>query len=580
MAGTFQLLTEAQRALVMDERALLTDMRDALARHGAAQADLDALDGSIRQLDDLFLLVVVGEFNAGKSAFINALVGQDVCEEGVTPTTSRITVLRYADVPSGPSVDVDGVSHVTAPIDLLRTLHIVDTPGTNAVMREHEALTQRFVPRADLVLFLTSSDRPFTESERTFLERIRDWGKKVVVIVNKVDILDGPAQVDQVLAFVADQSRRLLGVEPSLFAVSSRLAKQGGRDTEQWSASGFLPLEQYLEETLDDTERVRLKLRNPLGVGQRAAASLGTELQARMDVLNDDVGVLKTVEQQIATHSADIARDFEYRMADIDKLLVEMERRGHDHFDQTLRLTRVPELLDRGRVQRRFEEEVVADTPQRIERKVNELIDWLVDSDLRQWQSVTDLLAERRAAHRERLPGATGLGTFHTDRGRLLDSVGRDAQRVVETYDRAEEARTIAEKARSAVTTSAAIEVGAAGLGAVVAAVASTAAADLTGLAMAGVIATLGLLVIPNRRHRAKRELREKVSGIRERLSRSLRSAFEEEQSRSRARLQQGVEPYSRFVTTERDRLSRAREELAAIRGRIAGIDARIAALA
>ena len=62
-----------------------------------------------------------------------------------------------------------------------------DTPGTNAIHREHERLTREFVPRSDLVLFVTSADRPFTESERGFLQGIRDWGKKIVVVVNKMD---------------------------------------------------------------------------------------------------------------------------------------------------------------------------------------------------------------------------------------------------------------------------------------------------------------------------------------------------------------------------------------------------------
>ena len=75
-----------------------------------------------------------------------------------------------------------------APVALLRDLQIVDTPGTNAIVREHERLTADFVPRADLVLFVTSADRPFTESERVFMESIRDWGKKIVIVLNKVDI--------------------------------------------------------------------------------------------------------------------------------------------------------------------------------------------------------------------------------------------------------------------------------------------------------------------------------------------------------------------------------------------------------
>ena len=86
---------------------------------------------------------------------------------------------------------------VEAPVDLLRDLHIVDTPGTNAILRQHEAITSAFVPRSDLVLFVTSADRPFTETERAFLERIRDWGKKVVVVINKIDILERPEDVDR-----------------------------------------------------------------------------------------------------------------------------------------------------------------------------------------------------------------------------------------------------------------------------------------------------------------------------------------------------------------------------------------------
>src|SRR5215210_4207735 len=160
-------------------RALLAELRDALTRFGAPQADQVALATSIKQLDEFFLLVVVGEFNAGKSAFINALAGQRVLQEGVTPTTAQIHVLKYGDT-AARFVDDHGVHIATAPAELLRDVHIVDTPGTNAIIREHQRLTTEFVPRSDLVIFLTSADRPFTETERQFLEAIRDWGKKII----------------------------------------------------------------------------------------------------------------------------------------------------------------------------------------------------------------------------------------------------------------------------------------------------------------------------------------------------------------------------------------------------------------
>ena len=88
------LSSEAERQLTQ-ARELLASLRDALIRFGASSADETTLARSIRQLDEFFLLVVVGEFNAGKSAFINALLGQPVLQEGVTPTTDRIHLLAH-----------------------------------------------------------------------------------------------------------------------------------------------------------------------------------------------------------------------------------------------------------------------------------------------------------------------------------------------------------------------------------------------------------------------------------------------------------------------------------------------------
>src|SRR5262245_39541749 len=93
-----RILSGAEDELVREERRVLARLRTALARFGAAAEHQQALDRSIEQLDELFLLVIVGEFNSGKSAFINALVGSTVAAEGVTPTTAQINVLQYGDV--------------------------------------------------------------------------------------------------------------------------------------------------------------------------------------------------------------------------------------------------------------------------------------------------------------------------------------------------------------------------------------------------------------------------------------------------------------------------------------------------
>jgi small GTP-binding protein len=228
-----KILNDSQDELLREERRVLSRLRTALVRFGAAADQQDALDRSIEQLDEFFLLVVVGEFNSGKSAFINALAGTRIVEEGVTPTTAQINVLQYGDTLDR-QVREPALHVVTAPVPLLRDIHIVDTPGTNAIIREHERITNEFVPRSDLVLFITSADRPFTETERAFLEQVRGWGKKVVIVINKVDILESAEQLDQVRTFVADSARTLLGFNPEIFPVSSRLAYKAKQGEPAW----------------------------------------------------------------------------------------------------------------------------------------------------------------------------------------------------------------------------------------------------------------------------------------------------------------------------------------------------------
>ena len=197
-----RILNRNQDELLAENRRLLAELQQALARFDASADDQETLKRSALQLDELFLLVVAGEFNAGKSAFINALAGDRVLEEGVTPTTANLQLLTYGQTPSH-TINPEGLHIITAPVELLRDIHIVDTPGTNAIHREHERLTTDFLPRADLVLFITSADRPFTESERQFLQTIRDWGKKIVIVVNKIDARE--ANPEAVLEEIREQ---------------------------------------------------------------------------------------------------------------------------------------------------------------------------------------------------------------------------------------------------------------------------------------------------------------------------------------------------------------------------------------
>lgn len=575
------ILEQSERRLVDEEREALEALRVALSELDAEREDLETLDRSLEQLDELFLLVVVGEFNAGKSAFINALLGRRLLDEGVTPTTSGIHLIRHGeqagDHPARRTFEV-----ITAPVELLREVNLVDTPGTNAIQREHEALTRDFIPRSDLVLFVTSADRPFTESERAFLETIRDWGKKVVVVVNKIDILESPEDVGRVISFVADGARALLklgGEEPEVFPVSARQALRAKLDEELPAdeaarlreASRFGELERAVTELLDERERVRLKLLNPLGVGLRLEQRYREVVEGRLELLADDRAAIDDIERQLGVYREDMEREFRYRLSDVDTILHEFQARGDAFFDETLRLGRVFHLLNKARMKREFQSEVVGDLPQQIEQRVSDLIDWLVAAELRQWQAVTRHVTRRRERHADRIVGEVGEG-FEYDRDRLLATVGQTARRTVERYDKESEADRMAESVQLAVASAALLEAGAIGLGATVALVTASAAVDVTGILAASALAVIGLFVIPSRRRTAKRELSERIETMRGGLMSGLTGQFEREMERSLARLREAIAPYTRFVRAELGNLEDARERLVGLRNRLEGL--------
>ncbi len=571
-------LEPARQALLDETRRLVAGIAAGLDAIGVDEAIRKALADSGEQLALPFLLVVVGEFNSGKSAFVNALLGARILEEGVTPTTSRVGVLQHGETVAR-RTRPDGIEETTAPAEILKAVAIVDTPGTNAVLREHEALTRDFLPRADLVLFVTSADRPYTESERAFLEAIREWGKKVVLVLNKRDLLESPGDVAKVVAFVQEQAEKTLGTRPEVFALSARDALRATEraDGAARERSGLPAFEAKVTATLDEAERFRLKLRNPLGVARRAHRAALAVVEQRLGVLRGDLAALEAIEARLAEQAAGLTRDFRFRLSDVEKALLEFEKRGNAFFDERLRLSRFRELFDREKLRRDFEAEAVAGLPYEVERRVDGIVDWMVEAELRQWQDVMALLSERPAAR----AGSEGRvdDRFAWDRARLLESVREAARAAVEHYDAPGEARRLAEKVRESVSQAALLQVSALGLGAIVAALASTTVADVTGILAASLLSIVGLFLLPARREKARRELAAKVAAVREKLMASLGASFESERDRAALRVREAVAPYAAFVRRESERLDRARADLARQGAALDALEARVEAL-
>jgi small GTP-binding protein len=562
-----RLITERQDQLLEELRGVLQRLAESFERFGADvdPADQRTLRETLLHLEELFLIVVAGEFNSGKSSFLNALLGEQVLPEGVTPTTDAITLLQYGDETTS-QLRSSGLRATTYPAEVLRQLTIVDTPGTNAVIRQHEQLTREFIPRADLVLFATSADRPFTESERGFLELIKEWGKKIVIVLNKVDILN-PQEREQVLGFIRENARTLLGVTPEIFAVSARQAMRArqaeGEERERlWEASNFGELEHYILDTLDEETRVRLKLLSPLGVAQRLTGKYLGATESRLETLRGDLETMDNVDQQLDMFKADLQNDVKYYLGEIEQILKDLVARGDAFFEETIRIGRLPDLMNGDKFRSMFEQQVVGDVNQQIDQKVGALIDWMVEKNLRLQQSTDEYIKRRASQHTERMIGNVG-GSFDYNRRALLDSVGKAANDVMATYDKEHASAELADEVRASIAATAITEVGAVGLGAVAVALAHTALLDVTGILAATLLAVGGFALLPAKRRQAKRALRERVDDMRGQLRTSVERQFDREMERSVGQIRERNAPFTRFVRAQRGQLSELQQSFA-----------------
>ncbi len=563
------LLNEEQKAVWAEERALLQRALDVLSGWEAAPADLEHLRRALQQLDELFLLVVVGEFNSGKSALINALLGKPFLAEGPTPTTDRVYVLAYGQ-PGAAEFVQDDIRLLRYPADLLRQVRIVDTPGTNAVLRKHEAIARDFVPRSDLVLFVTSADRPFTESERSFLESIRQWGKKVVFVINKDDLLEGEAAQREVETYVRSQVKQLLDFEPDLFLVSARAAL---RAPEATAAAGFRRFRDHLRAALTEANLVRLKLHNPLGVAGKVVGESLAKAKARLETLAEDTLALRAAEQKWDAYESEMRADFEGQQSRIENDLLQMTLRGEAFLDDHMRLLKIGDMLHGRRMRATFEKEVVADTPAKVAGHVQEIIDWLVERELAAWRQTAAELGRRQEPTALQEAAKEAASGFALNRRQLLESIGAEADNVIRSYDRTAEAERLTAGVQESVAMVGLVEVGAVGLGLVLKALLTTAAADATGIVAASVLGVLGLAVIPWRRGVAKREFRHKMESLRQRLGATLEESLQRELSRILARLRKAIAPYRDFVFAEEERVRQVVAGLEEVSGRLAELE-------
>jgi len=237
-------------------------------------AELAVEVGRIREdYDRPLLLTVMGEFNAGKSTFINALVGEPVAPMGITPTTATINVLKYGPerkvrvlhtsgtvkemayealgawlkgLSRSAAVEVRQVE-ILYPAEELTRVNLVDTPGFNSIVPEHETVARQFIERADAVVWLFDAGQPGKDTERKALLSVTERGKRVLGVLNKADRLDETA-LAAVLEYVDKEGLGdLLEAVVPLSARRALDAKLGGGEGADLEGSGLPAVQEALD---------------------------------------------------------------------------------------------------------------------------------------------------------------------------------------------------------------------------------------------------------------------------------------------------------------------------------------------
>lgn len=274
----------------------------AAQRESGGDAESTAIiDNLIASLKEPFVFVVVGEVNVGKSTFLNALFGQDFSRTGVMPTTGKILFFRHGEehsvVPVTPTLD-----EVYAPVDFLRDFHIVDTPGTNSVENEHQLITERFVPIADLVIFVFSAMNPWGASAWQFLEKVhREWMRHVIFVLQQSD-LRSPEEIQVITDYMGQLTRQRFGRDFPLYAVSAKkafLARDAGIERERLlQDSGFDALEAHISGIVRHNAARLNKLASTMRLARQILDAMRERFIASMHLAQRKMAVLQELQTE------------------------------------------------------------------------------------------------------------------------------------------------------------------------------------------------------------------------------------------------------------------------------------------
>ncbi|HHB79412.1 MAG TPA: GTP-binding protein, partial [Saprospiraceae bacterium] len=231
----------------------------------------------LRRIHDPFMFVVVGEVKAGKSSFINALLdtGKEICKAAPSPMTDVIQQIVYGEK-SEEYVINEFLKKRTEPVDILKEVAIVDTPGTNTIVKNHQEITERFIPVSDLVVFVFEAKNPYRQSAWDFFDYIHgEWRKKIIFILQQKDLLseeDLQVNIEGLRKFAMEKGME----KPIIFAVSAKAELEGN-----YEESNFSAVRDYIKTHVTGGSGSKYKIINYINASEKIIERIRNGVSAR-----------------------------------------------------------------------------------------------------------------------------------------------------------------------------------------------------------------------------------------------------------------------------------------------------------
>ena len=562
-----QILNEKYSNIILEEKLLLTNL---LAEIEILSDEVlkNKLIAVIENLENLFSIVFIGEFSTGKSFIINTLLGQDVLPEGITPTTDEITVMRYGDQ-EVESLE-NGCRFVSIAEDRLKGILLVDTPGTNVTIEQHQKLTEEFIPKADIVFFTIGAERAVTGSEAKLIEFIKEeWLKNIVFVLNKIDIAKDDEELEQLITHTAGELERVFQFKPHVIPVSAMQARQSkaSSDSELYTKSGFDKLEEYIFKTLGEEERVILKIKS----SSELALSLCTEteraLDTNLDKISQDTEKLAEFHRKLDGMKDEIIGNSSQFTERIRSRLLEFKTRGVQFIDDLIRFQNIFKLISKQKVAKEFEYKVSRQTVAELEKDLDSMVTWteksartLLDSTITFYNS----------SIKSESPNMSSGFTY--DRTRLIDTVRSELETKRKSIDPAVLGGNLVDSARGAVASVLGVQVGSLAIGAAVVSAFSSFIVDITGILATIAVMATAFAILPKKRRDAMKEFNHKIDALIEELTSSVSSQLERDFEGISIQVTDSLVPLKNFYKIESEKLQESKKRVQDIREKIKSI--------